>query len=241
MPVYRLSRRLIFPPVSEAEPEGILAVGGDLSLERLLLAYRSGIFPWYSEGQPILWWSPDPRCVLFPEQLRVSDSMMRLRKSGRFTITFDREFRRVIARCRLIRRRGQEGTWITDAMQAAYGRLHDAGYAHSVEVWREGKLAGGLYGVSIGRAFFGESMFTEVPNASKLALIELTGRLRALEFELIDCQVRTDHLVSLGAVEIPRPQFLRRLEKALEKDTLAGSWRAWPPAGGGMGRCPHRA
>jgi leucyl/phenylalanyl-tRNA--protein transferase len=229
MPVYLLTERLVFPPISRAEPEGILAAGGDLSVERLLLAYRSGIFPWYSEGEPILWWSPDPRCVLFPDRLKISDSMKRVLKSGRFRVTFDRAFRRVMGQCKTVRRKGQAGTWITGDMLEAYSRLHDAGYAHSVETWLDGDLVGGLYGVSLGRAFFGESMFTRGPNASKAAFVELVRRLKSLDFTLVDCQVRTEHLVSLGAEEISRARFLDLVGEALEKDTLQGSWRHWQP------------
>jgi leucyl/phenylalanyl-tRNA--protein transferase len=238
MPVYLLTDELAFPPVDLAEPEGILAVGGDLSVERLLLAYQSGIFPWYSEGEPILWWSPDPRCVLFPCRLKVSDSMKRIIKSGRFRVTFDREFRRVMGQCGTVRRKRQAGTWITGDMLAAYCRLHDAGYAHSVETWLGRDLVGGLYGVSLGSAFFGESMFSRVPNASKVALVELVWRLKSLDFTLIDCQLRTEHLVSLGAGEIPRAEYIDLVGQALERDTLQGIWSAWTPgdgAGGGHG------
>lgn len=224
MPVYMLNERPVFPPVELAEPEGVLAVGGDLSVKRLLAAYRAGIFPWYSEGQPILWWSPDPRAVLFPKDLKVSDSMRRVMKSGVFEITFDTDFRGVIGQCKTIPRRGQDSTWITPEMQEAYVRLHEAGYAHSVETREKGQLVGGLYGVSIGGAFFGESMFARVSNASKTALIALVRRLREKRLSIIDCQVPTNHLMSMGAVEIRREAFLRRLRKALRAPTWKGSW-----------------
>jgi leucyl/phenylalanyl-tRNA--protein transferase len=224
MPIYRLTDALRFPPVDRADPDGLLAVGGDLSIERLLLAYRSGIFPWYSEDDPILWWSPDPRFVLFPSRLKVSSSMQRVLKGGVFRVTLDQGFRAVMVRCGTVPRRGQSGTWITNEMLEAYTRLHEAGYAHSVEVWKGSVLAGGLYGVSLGRAFFGESMFTEVSNASKVGLITLVRRLEAAGFTLIDSQVYTRHLESLGAEEIPRSEYLGRLRECLSAPTWRGKW-----------------
>lgn len=218
MPVYRLPDEILFPPVDRAVKSGLLAVGGDLSPERLLAAYREGIFPWYSEGEPILWWSPDPRFVLLPAELRVSRSMRQFLKKGLVRITFDHAFRGVIAACQKPRP-GQDGTWITGEMQEAYSTLHDLGYAHSVEAWCEGSLAGGLYGLSLGRAFFGESMFSTTANASKTALITLVTRLRELDFDLIDCQVETPHLASLGARPISRREFCTRLQ-----ETLRGNW-----------------
>ncbi len=223
MPVYRLPDEIIFPPGDHAVKSGLLAVGGDLSPERLLAAYREGIFPWYAEGEPILWWSPDPRFVLLPDELRVSRSMRQFLKKGLVRITFDRDFRGVIAACQKPRP-GQAGTWITGEMQAAYCALHDLGFAHSVEAWQGGMLAGGLYGVSLGRTFFGESMFSMLPNASKAALITLVGCLRERGFDLIDCQVETSHLGRLGAHPIPRRQFHARLQKSLRHETLRGSW-----------------
>jgi leucyl/phenylalanyl-tRNA--protein transferase len=216
MPVFRLTRRLVFPPAERADPDGLLAVGGDLSVSRLLLAYRSGIFPWYEEGMPILWYSPDPRMVLRPDALHVSHSLRRTIGSGRFDVTFDTDFAGVIHRCRTISRPGQRGTWITADMQEAYGRLHAAGQAHSVEVRRAGRLVGGLYGVAVGACFCGESMFADERDASKVALAALVTRLRAGDFALIDCQVPTEHLARLGAVTMPRTQFLPLLA------TLAG-------------------
>jgi leucyl/phenylalanyl-tRNA--protein transferase len=223
MPVYRLPEELLFPPVSQAVKSGLLAVGGDLAPRRLLAAYGEGIFPWYSEGEPILWWSPDPRFVLFPEELRVSRSMRQCLKKGLFRITLDKAFRTIIAACQKPRP-SQDGTWITPEMEAAYGALHDLGYAHSVEAWSGETLVGGLYGVSLGGVFFGESMFTTLPNASKAALITLVGRLQEKGFSLIDCQVETPHLASLGARAIPRREFIARLRDALQGETLLGDW-----------------
>jgi len=224
MPVYRLPEAILFPPVDHAEKSGLLAVGGDLSPERLLAAYREGIFPWYGDGEPILWWSPDPRFVLFPDELRISRSMRQFLKKGLVRITVDRAFPEVISACRRPRP-GQDGTWITPEMRAAYCALHDLGYAHSVEVWQGDVLAGGLYGVSLGRAFFGESMFSEAPNASKAALITLVRHLKERGFDLIDCQVETAHLAGLGARPIPRRDFCALLQQSLRHETLRGNWR----------------
>ena len=224
MPVYRLPDAVRFPPVDHAEKSGLLAVGGDLSPERLLTAYREGIFPWYADGEPILWWSPDPRFVLFPVELHVSRSMRQFLKKRTVRITFDRAFRKVISACRKPRP-GQNGTWITREMLEAYCALHDLGYAHSVEVWQETKLAGGLYGISLGRAFFGESMFSAIPNASKAALITLVEHLGRRGFDLIDCQVETAHLAGLGARPIPRSEFGALLRRSLRHKTLRGNWR----------------
>lgn len=223
MPIYRLCEEIIFPPPELASANGVLAVGGDLSAQRLVEAYRNGIFPWYSEGEPIIWWSPDPRYVLFPDELRVSRSMRQVMRRGIFEISFDRDFRAVMEACRTNRRR-EQGTWITDDMLEAYTGLNELGLAHSVEAWRDGTLAGGLYGVSLGGCFFGESMFAAVSNASKAALIALVERLSARGFALIDCQVYTAHLESLGARGIPRSEFMRLLSDALTMPTLRGSW-----------------
>ncbi len=216
-----------FPDVelALAEPNGLLAIGGDLSEHRLLDAYRHGIFPWYSEGQPILWWSPDPRLVLWPEEIRLSRSLARTLKKKRFEVTFDRDFPAVINACAAWRP-GQSGTWITDAMKAAYIALHRAGHAHSVECWRDGKLVGGLYGIAIGRVFFGESMFSRESDASKAALVHLAQRLEKSGFRLIDCQVRTSHLESLGARTIPRGEFTRILAREFAAPAPVPS--AWP-------------
>ncbi len=217
MPIFLLTEKIVFPAVHLAGPDGMLAIGGDLGVERLLLAYRSGIFPWYSEGDAIVWFSPDPRCVLFPRKVRISHSMRQVLNKGRFRATFDRQFRAVMTHCRDAKRRGQDGTWITADMIKAYGSLHDAGHAHSVEVLEGDKLVGGLYGVAVGGCFTGESMFALVPNASKFALIQLAGKLVSLGFDLIDCQVPTPHLMSLGAEEMPRKAFIRRLEAASKR------------------------
>ena len=224
MPVYQLIDRLIFPPPDHAEPEGILALGGDLRVERLLLAYRMGIFPWYSDGQPILWWSPDPRLILEPDWLRVSRRLKQTLSKKRFRVTLDSAFRDVIRACATVPRKRGSGTWITPEMERAYTALHDAGYAHSVESWIEGKLAGGIYGVSLGRCFFGESMFYYETDASKVAFVTLVTQLRAWSFQMIDAQIMSSHLLSFGAREIPREEFLKRLNRALHYPTLKGPW-----------------
>ncbi|MGD8881550.1 MAG: leucyl/phenylalanyl-tRNA--protein transferase [Desulfobacterales bacterium] len=224
MPVYLLSEDLIFPSPQLASEEGLLAVGGDLSQERLLLAYRMGIFPWYAEDEPIMWWSPDPRLVLYPEELKVSKSLVKTIKKRHYEVTMDQAFETVIKACAHSRTRMREGTWIVNDMIAAYCRLHESGLAHSVETWQAGKLAGGLYGVSLGRCFFGESMFTRLSNASKVAFVALVEHLEALDFNLIDCQVTTAHLLSFGAREISRARFLDELEKSLNSPTLRGKW-----------------
>lgn len=213
MPVFTLSKRLSFPPPHLAIKEGLLAVGGDLSVERLLLAYRSGIFPWYSEGEPILWWSPDPRLVLYPDELRISRSLGKIIKRKLFHITFNQDFESVITACAEVKRSYGAGTWITDEMKSAYIALHHKGYAHSVEAWQDNRIVGGLYGVAIGRVFFGESMFSHVSNASKVAFVTLVEQLKQLKFTLIDCQVKTEHLMRFGAREIPRKELLDLLCK----------------------------
>ncbi|MDT8316862.1 MAG: leucyl/phenylalanyl-tRNA--protein transferase [bacterium] len=212
MSIYELIEEPLFPPLSHAEPDGLLALGGDLSVERLLLAYSSGIFPWFNEDDPILWWSPDPRFVLNPDDLNVSRSLEKIIRQGRFEVRVDSAFERVIRACGDTRRGdGECGTWITDAMIKAYCRLHELGFAHSVESWYEGDLAGGLYGVSLGRCFFGESMFARTSNASKVAFVTMVRGLKMLDFELIDCQMPSGHLESLGASGIPRDMFIQRL------------------------------
>lgn len=231
MPIYRLNEEILFPAPDQAEQNGLLAFGGDLGAERLLLAYRMGIFPWYGPGQPILWWSPDPRWIVEPEELHISRRLRQVLKKGVFRVTFDQAFKEVIHACAVVRRKGQRGTWITAEMEKAYTRLHEMGFAHSVESWFQGKLAGGMYGVSLGRSFFGESMFFYETDASKVALVTLVLRLRQWGFRLIDAQVTTPHLESLGAKRIPRPLFLERLEEALAYPTLRGSWNT---AGGRM-------
>lgn len=224
MPVYQLDDSLWFPDPAYAWNDGILAIGGDLSVNRLILAYRMGIFPWFNEGEPILWWSPNPRYVIFPKQLKVSKSMRRVLRNNIFEVTYDTEFRAVITACRDTRRDGQFGTWITADMVEAYCALHEAGFAHSVEVRQEGELVGGLYGIALGKFFFGESMFAKVSNASKTGFIELVRNLEAKGFELIDCQQGTPHLISLGAEPISRNDFLQRLTTINAENTFKGKW-----------------
>ncbi len=224
MPVYQLNDYPVFPSPEEAEEDGLLAVGGDLSIERLLEAYKNGIFPWYSENIPLLWWSPDPRLVLFPDKMKVSDSLKRVIKKNKFTITLDTAFEEVIKYCAHVERTDEESTWITKDMEEAYIQLHHAGYAHSVEAWYHGKLAGGLYGVSLGKAFFGESMFHKVTDASKVAFFYLVEKAKQWNFLFVDAQIYTPHLVSLGAKEIPRKQFLEILEVALNYPSYKGKW-----------------
>lgn len=231
MPVFQLSDDIVFPPVDLSEENGILAVGGDLSKERLLEAYRNGIFPWYSRGEPIIWWSPDPRFVLFPQEISVSKTMRQVLNRKIFTITFDRAFRDVIAACKKPRKKQRE-TWITREMAAAYTALHEEGFAHSVEAWMDGELAGGLYGISLGGCFFGESMFSRRDNASKAALITLVRILADLDFRLVDCQVYTPHLESLGARHIPRSEFIGIIREGLACGTLKGNWGSLPQFSG---------
>jgi leucyl/phenylalanyl-tRNA--protein transferase len=215
MPITLLSDKIWFPPPERAEGDGLLAVGGDLTQERLLKAYSMGIFPWYSEDSPILWWSPDPRLVLFPAELIISRSLRQCIRRGLFTVTVNTAFDRVIQCCADSSRKDQSGTWITREMMQAYIRLHGSGYAHSVEAWHDGELAGGLYGIILGRIFFGESMFANKSNASKVAFVTLVEHLAAQGFELIDCQVTTEHLVHFGAREITRKEFLKVLKRGL--------------------------
>jgi leucyl/phenylalanyl-tRNA--protein transferase len=220
-----LARGAPFPPVQSAlrDPNGLLAAGGELSPERLLEAYRRGIFPWFSEGDPILWWSPDPRMVLFPGELRISRSLAKTLRNRRYEVRFDSAFDEVIAGCAAPRSR-EAGTWITDEMIAAYRGLHALGWAHSAETWIDGALAGGLYGVAVGQVFFGESMFSRSTDASKIALVALVAHLKSADFRLIDCQMRTRHLESLGAREIPRRRFSRLLEELIHYPRSPGSW-----------------
>ncbi len=226
--MFRLSQRgddLHFPPVEFASPEGLLAVGGDLRVERLLEAYRHGIFPWYNDDQPILWWSPDPRAVIFPHKLHVSRSLKRTIRLGGFTVTLDTRFRDVMHGCAGPRPQYPEGgTWITAEMVKAYVQLHELGYAHSVETWQEGRLVGGLYGVALGRIFFGESMFTRVPDASKVALVSLVRQLQTWGFRIFDCQQPSRHIKTLGAEDIPRSEFLDHLADALTQSDRRGRW-----------------
>ena len=220
------SRAPAFPPVESATPEGLLAVGGDLSSERLLAAYQRGIFPWYNPGQPILWWSPDPRAVLYPEKLKITRSLRQTLKRGHLRVTFDTCFRDVMLACAAPREQYPGGgTWINDDMVKAYTQMHDLGYAHSAETWQENRLVGGLYGVALGGVFFGESMFARVDDASKVALAALTRKLREWKFELIDCQVPSAHLSSLGAQEIARSAFMAALDRALKISGKPGRWQ----------------
>jgi leucyl/phenylalanyl-tRNA--protein transferase len=211
-----LEKELYFPPVNLAGPDGLLAIGGDLSPERLLVAYRQGIFPWY-EGEYILWWCPDPRFVLFPREIKISKSMKSLLNKNAFEFTINKAFPEVIHECKKIKRRGQKGTWITDDVEAAYIRMYELGYALSAEVWKGDRLVGGVYGIKLGKIFFGESMFATISNASKYALIKLVESLHEQGVELIDCQVYTEHLESLGARMITRNEFVRKL-----KDLIVG-------------------
>ena len=228
MPVYLLSEAPMFPHPGLASREGLLAVGGDLSLERLLSAYGQGIFPWFSDGEPILWWSPDPRLVLVPHEFKISRSLKKAIKQFRFDITIDGAFRRVITECAETRVAQKEPTWIVGDMIEAYCRLHESGFAHSVEAWQDGVLVGGLYGVSLGRCFFGESMFTTVNNASKVAFASLVDFLKTHAFHMIDCQVTTQHLISMGAREIPRDRFLMLLQASLKEPDMKGKWECRP-------------
>jgi len=204
-----LDDEIIFPDTALAEPDGLLAFGGDLSIERLTLAYQSGIFPWFSEGDPILWFSPHERCVIYPDEIKISKSMRKILNSGVFNVTVNKAFEKVIANCATISRVGQDGTWITNDMQNAYIKMHQQGLAQSIEVWQEEKLVGGLYGVKMGAVFCGESMFSKVSNASKVALIYLAKNMGV---KLIDCQMPNDHLMSLGAVMINRDDYLAVLK-----------------------------
>ena len=213
--MYFLLKELFFPDVSEADKHGILAVGGDLSPERLMLAYRSGIFPWFDSDEPILWWSPKERMVLFPDELKVSKSMRSILRKEIFKVTFNKDFRAVISSCSQISRNGQQGTWISEDMIEAYVKLHELGYAKSVEVWQDEELVGGLYGIDLGHIFCGESMFSKVSNASKAAFITLVENLKIRQYKLVDCQVHNDHLESLGAREIDRIEFMKILNSDL--------------------------
>lgn len=229
MPVFRLGDALVFPDPALADDDGLLAQGGDLRPERLLLAYRNGIFPWYSEGRPILWWSPSPRFALLPEALHVGRSLRKSIARAPFRLTLDTAFEEVMRRCGRAPRPGQHGTWITRAMLAAYAELHRMGVAHSVEAWAGERLVGGLYGVALGGVYFGESMFADVDDASKIAFVALVEQLQRWQFELIDCQVHTHHLERFGARMFSRPEWDERLQHALQRPTRPGRW-SWDPA-----------
>lgn len=224
MPIYNLPQEFIFPDPSEAEEDGLLAIGGDLSTRRIITAYAMGIFPWYNEDSPILWWSPDPRLVLYPDDFKLSKSLRQRINRGMFRLRIDFAFEEVIFACANTFRKNQEGTWINRDMQEAYIQLFKMGLAHSIEIWEGNKLIGGLYGVSLGAAFFGESMFHKRSDASKMAFFYLSKVCKVLNFDFIDCQVSNDHLLSLGAKEIERDCFLNELSFALEKPTLRGNW-----------------
>ena len=211
--MFLIGKELIFPLVDQADEEGLLAIGGDLSAERLLLAYRNGIFPWYNEDEPICWWSPDPRFVLYPDKLKVSKSMQTVLNNGTFRFTINRAFEEVIKNCKSVTRKDQDGTWISPDVQEAYINLHKLGYAHSAEAWLNGELIGGLYGIRLGKIFFGESMFSKASNASKFAFINYVKQLQKEDVQLIDCQIYTDHLKSLGATMIERKNFIDLLHK----------------------------
>jgi leucyl/phenylalanyl-tRNA--protein transferase len=225
VPVFLLSDTIDFPPPHLATKDGLLAVGGDLSKERLILAYRMGIFPWFSDGDPILWWSPDPRLVLYPSEIKISRTLQKIIKKNVFSVTMDTAFDEVINQCAQIRLQQNQGTWIVKDMIDAYCKLHSAGFAHSMEIWQQKELAGGIYGVSLGKCFFGESMFSRVSNASNVALVKLAKYLSELSFDLIDCQVPTEHLIRFGAREIPRKLFLNQLEISLNAPTQKGKWK----------------
>jgi leucyl/phenylalanyl-tRNA--protein transferase len=224
MPVEISRRSNEFPDPDEADESGLLAIGGDLSIERLKAAYSKGIFPWYEEGMPILWWSPDPRMVLYPGKMIISHSLKQSIKKQQFRVTIDTAFEKVIKNCSITPRKGETGTWITRDMKNAYIRLHEAGFAHSAEAWLDGELVGGLYGVALGKAFFGESMFHHVTNASKVAFYTLVEKLSSWNFEIIDAQVYTNHLESLGGEMIPRNTYMQILENALLTEDTTGSW-----------------
>ena len=217
MPVFALEKELYFPPANLAEHDGLLAIGGDLSPERLLLAYKQGIFPWY-EGEYILWWSPDPRFVLFPGELKISKSMKALLKKNALDFSINKAFEKVIHHCKNIKRPGQRGTWITDEVEMAYLRMHELGYGVSAVAWKNGMLVGGAYGLKIGKIFFGESMFSKITNASKYAFVQLVQHLKQDGVELIDCQVYTEHLESMGARMITRKEFINTVNKLIGEE-----------------------
>ncbi|MEA3478185.1 MAG: leucyl/phenylalanyl-tRNA--protein transferase [Bacteroidota bacterium] len=215
---------MIFPHPEEALEDGLLAVGGDLSMERILLAYQQGIFPWYSEGSPILWWSTNPRMVLFPDKLVITKSLQQVINRKAYEVKFDHDFSTVIRQCASVARKEQAGTWITEEIVQAYELLHHQGYAHSVEAYDEGELVGGLYGISMGKVFFGESMFHLKPDASKVALYYLVEKLKSWHFQLIDAQQETEHLKRMGAIAIPRKEFLEILKTAVNEKSHIGNW-----------------
>jgi leucyl/phenylalanyl-tRNA---protein transferase len=224
MPLFSLSEKLLFPPPWLAHPDGLLCIGGDLSVQRILLAYENGIFPWFAENEPILWWSPDPRLVLFPGNIKISKSLRKTIRKKEFEITVDQAFEETIRSCAKPRKKRDTGTWLVEKMIEAYIRLHKSGFAHSVETWKDGRLVGGLYGISLGGVFFGESMFAFQNNASKVALTALTCHLTQYNYDLIDCQVKTDHLISMGAAEIPRKIFLNIISHSVKRTDIGNIW-----------------
>lgn len=222
--IYTLDETLFFPPPAQAQPDGMLAVGGDLAVPRLLLAYSQGIFPWYHTGLPILWWSPPKRALLDPKTIHISRSMRKILHQGIFEVRFDTNFQQVIKACAQTPRKTETGTWIVPEMQKAYLALHESGYAHSVEVYAANRLVGGLYGISLGGCFFGESMFSIVSNASKVALLTLAQYVQKWDFDFIDCQMMNEHLAQFGTYEVPRETYLQRLAQSLQKPTRRGLW-----------------
>ena len=224
MPLFRLSNQIDFPPAWLARSDGLLCIGGDLKPQRLILAYQNGIFPWFSENEPILWWSPDPRLVLFPRDIKISRSLKKSIRKHQFSITFDQAFEETIRACAAPRGGEEDGTWLMEEMIEAYVTLHHMGIAHSVETWSQGKLVGGLYGLSLGKSFFGESMFHTQTDASKAALAFLANHLACHNFDLIDCQITSDHLLSLGAREIPRQTFLKILKRSVHANVDPTPW-----------------
>lgn len=226
MPIFRLSERLDFPPAWLARSDGLLCIGGDLTAERILFAYENGIFPWFSENEPILWWSPDPRLVLFPQSLRISKSLRKKIKKDSFSLTIDKAFEETIVSCSKPRKNECSSTWLVEEMIDAYIHLHQLGYAHSIETWKNNRLVGGLYGICLGGIFFGESMFSFEDDASKIALAALAYHLKQHRFDLIDCQVTTNHLLSMGAIEIPRNEYLDIIKKSVTRKDVADVWNA---------------
>jgi len=224
MPVYLLPEEPVFPPVEEAEPDGLIAIGGDLSMDRLIQAYTHGIFPWFKDEDDVFWYSPNPRMIMFPDQFKVPDSLERIIRGNRFNVKFDTVFDQVIHQCAAAPRPGQDGTWISPDFIDAYIALYAHGFAHSVEVFFQGKLVGGLYGISLGAAFFGESMFFTMSNASKVAFHALVGRCVQYGFKFIDCQVETSHLLGLGATLVDRKDYLFLIEESLKAETIRGRW-----------------
>jgi len=225
MPVFRLTKHISFPPADLAEKNGLLAIGGDLCPQRLIAAYSRGIFPWYSEGDPLLWWFTNPRLVLFPDEFKIPGRLQRYARNTKVTTTRDCAFPQVIQECASIRTKAGDGTWITKEMQAAYTELHHMGFAHSVECWQENRLVGGLYGIALGRVFFGESMFSRIKSASQFAMIDLLKFLKSKNFQMVDCQMTTDHLLRFGAREISGQEFQIHLKKYIEDTPTHENWK----------------